>query len=689
MGENTLSVKITADVVDLQTKFVTAKAEVAALTKEMSDLAKQSAQGILDPSGLAQLQDVSRQFLEAKQGAAELAAQLKATQGASQEASEEFRGIGGALEEMHAKISGAFEISGVAAAFEAIKSIGEEIEQLGEQATHIHAMAEILGVTTDQFQAMQAAAKEGGTSIDSFSAAGERLVTMLTQARDGSSAAEQKLFNLGVSLKQIEDPAFGVNELFQVLHDRLNNTATAQETMNELTAELGRRFAAAAEAIKVYDGSFEGVNAKSKELNFTSKEHIQILHEMGVAVDEAGTRAHNFWSGIVAGAGEAWEAVQKYMGVDKQDIGVAKHADEESPETQQAQADAVTLTQIQHEIQQQELANIRAGVEAYKEGSAQKLAQLQELKAATVAYYGADSDAAAKAQERVIAEERSYAEQQGALREQQVRAEIKADDETTKARLAGIKLSIDANEQYFAQAVQVHEAIRSMEETGLQLQTQIYQQRAKLAAQTTALNAKETQEQLKQWQAFTSAMSSGLTTAFKGMLTGGESFGTAMRNMFVQVGDAAAANVAKNIASMIQQAAVGKGLRSKEIQDDAGAAAAGAYKAIVGIPYVGPFLAPAAAAVAYAGVLAFDSAAGGYDIPSGLNPVVQTHSREMILPAPIADTVRNAVGQQGSGQNGSGGRAGTVHIHGKPESKFTGDQLASMLKELGYRFKFS
>ncbi len=84
-------------------------------------------------------------------------------------------------------------------------------------------------------------------------------------------------------------------------------------------------------------------------------------------------------------------------------------------------------------------------------------------------------------------------------------------------------------------------------------------------------------------------------------------------------------------------------------------AAAGAYSAIVSIPYVGPFLAPVAAGVALAAVIGMSSklmsAAGGYDIPAGVNPLVQTHAREMILPAKHADVIRGLA--EGGGTGGS------------------------------------
>ena len=55
----------------------------------------------------------------------------------------------------------------------------------------------------------------------------------------------------------------------------------------------------------------------------------------------------------------------------------------------------------------------------------------------------------------------------------------------------------------------------------------------------------------------------------------------------------------------------------------------GAIAAISPIPFVGPFLAPGIAAE----MAALASAAGGYDIPAGVNPLTQLHAQEMVLPA--------------------------------------------------------
>jgi hypothetical protein len=48
-------------------------------------------------------------------------------------------------------------------------------------------------------------------------------------------------------------------------------------------------------------------------------------------------------------------------------------------------------------------------------------------------------------------------------------------------------------------------------------------------------------------------------------------------------------------------------------------------------------------------VLAGASAEKGYDIPAGVNPVVQTHQKEMILPAEQADVIRSLAANGGAG----------------------------------------
>lgn len=87
-------------------------------------------------------------------------------------------------------------------------------------------------------------------------------------------------------------------------------------------------------------------------------------------------------------------------------------------------------------------------------------------------------------------------------------------------------------------------------------------------------------------------------------------------------------------------------------------AGTGALAAMSAIPIVGPALGIAAMAAMIAaatGALGgLKSAAGGYDIPAGINPLTQLHAEEMVLPASIANPLRQLV-EGGGGERRTGG----------------------------------
>lgn len=89
------------------------------------------------------------------------------------------------------------------------------------------------------------------------------------------------------------------------------------------------------------------------------------------------------------------------------------------------------------------------------------------------------------------------------------------------------------------------------------------------------------------------------------------------------------------------------------VAGNAAQAGSGAAASQASIPYVGPILALAAMAAVFAAVMALGkkkSAAGGYDIPKGLNPMTQLHEEEMVLPKHLANAVRSmAAGGAGEG----------------------------------------
>lgn len=183
---------------------------------------------------------------------------------------------------------------------------------------------------------------------------------------------------------------------------------------------------------------------------------------------------------------------------------------------------------------------------------------------------------------------------------------------------------------------------------------------------TTALAQAQRNEALQMFQPFTNAFEKSVTAMIQGTLT----FNQAMRNMaqsivmeFVNMGVKMVAQWLANEAAKTLATTTGTSMRTTletsaatatksiavstanvEVGAKAASAAAGAASSQASIPFAGWAMAAAAFAAVMAMVLGakntIASAAGGFDIPAGLNPMTQLHEREMVLPAEHADTIR-------------------------------------------------
>jgi hypothetical protein len=172
------------------------------------------------------------------------------------------------------------------------------------------------------------------------------------------------------------------------------------------------------------------------------------------------------------------------------------------------------------------------------------------------------------------------------------------------------------------------------------------------------------------------------------------------KSMATQTGVAARATAEQTGAS--RSMAISGAASLKDITNSAATAAGDAYKAMAGIPLIGPVLGAAAAATVFGAVMAFrgliSSAAGGYDIPSGVNPVTQLHAQEMVLPARLANPMRamldnySAAKQAGpiAANDGAGDVHAHFHIHGAMDGpsfktflRTNADHLSTVLQEMG------
>ena len=125
-------------------------------------------------------------------------------------------------------------------------------------------------------------------------------------------------------------------------------------------------------------------------------------------------------------------------------------------------------------------------------------------------------------------------------------------------------------------------------------------------------------------------------------------------------------------------------------------AASGAAASQAAIPITGPALAAAAMGAMFALVMGLvgggggsktsttttriPSAAGGWDIPAGINPLTQLHENEMVLPAEHAQTIREMAGQ-------SGGDNSTIIINTTGGDFVHKKDIAKLLKQMNRDFK--
>lgn len=116
------------------------------------------------------------------------------------------------------------------------------------------------------------------------------------------------------------------------------------------------------------------------------------------------------------------------------------------------------------------------------------------------------------------------------------------------------------------------------------------------------------------------------------------------------VGGVAARTVAEK-AGATQGLAAQATADSTAIMNSAYTGAAGAYSAVAQIPYIGPFIAPAAAVATFAGIMAFDVLTsmdvGAWELPSDMPAML--HKGEMVVPRDFASGLRANGGVGGEG----------------------------------------
>ncbi|MFZ6734743.1 hypothetical protein ACO0LG_22660 [Undibacterium sp. Ji42W] len=345
---------------------------------------------------------------------------------------------------------------------------------------------------------------------------------------------------------------------------------------------------------------------------------------------------------------------------------------------------------IRKEAFEAEMAGEKSNLENFKHNHVERLAIAERMYKANVARYGAESKEARAAYADINKEHRAMAEQQlstnkviGESSRNAALAGIDAEEQAAEFELATHRLTAEEllqlqegyeNRRYQIklQALQEQEKLMhgpdedpvALAQMHLQMESLEQQHQQRLSM----IKDKAAKEERKNIDGMYTSIKSGIASVISQTLHGTLTLKGMLTGMFQAVTNAIIDMLAKQAAEIAMDFAMkrilGKAGAVSAVTANAAVTGSAAFASIAAIPIIGPAMAPAAAAAAMAGAMSFvpiaASAAGGYDIPGGLNPVVQTHAREMILPAKYADLIRS-MSDQGAGGNTNTGH--TINYH--------------------------
>lgn len=548
------------------------------------------------------------------------------------------------IKELAATTSSTASVIGLSTAmyqtlFDAVRQVGvamvQSVAQTFRLGTELDKAAAAAGLSAEAMSGLAYVAQESNVSTASLSSGLRSMQQHLSQAEDGSKGVTRALDALGVSIAEIK--ALRADEQFEMLAQKISEVIDPAERTRIAIDLFG---AAGAELLPLFMKGADGIRAAREEAERLHLVLDQDALNALVEADRATKRLDRSLDGLsrtiavkvapslatmadnlrmlLGGANEVETLTARIRDLQSlQDFGKM------TPQTREEEI--ATLQNRRNELtRDRDLKEFDAESERIRKRNAQKNAPMME--------------------EVVVSSPRS-------LKEPPKTDEQKLLEgfERLPARMNSIDREITANFKQSSRERMAEfdrEAKEIVGSTGRKL-----------------YDLKETNDNIandyeRTWLARLQPISAAFNKSITGMIMGtqtlrqsvaniGRSIVAEFINMSVQ---SATAWIAQQIRMAVFQRATAKG----NVLSNAAEAGSGAYKAIVGIPYVGPFLAPIAAAAAFAGTVAFGaripSARQGWSVPTGVNPITQLHEDEMVLPANLSKAVRDmAAGNGGAG----------------------------------------
>jgi hypothetical protein len=370
----------------------------------------------------------------------------------------------------------------------------------------------------------------------------------------------------------------------------------------------------------------------------------------------------------------------------KQKVGLTKAGTQENiaARAKLAEADKKVL----QERYDAEVAGYAAGEAAAKNNLAAKAKYAEAELLIAKQMYGAKSKQAIEASTKLMAVEQEQVAQAktiAGLREQADREAAIADIETAE-RTAQAQFGIQqiTQDRLIALQKQFEEQKFAISKTALDKElTQVdpqsdpveYQKRLndilKLKIQHDAKMQQITLQGVKADDSVWKGMFTSIGNSFEQLAQQFAKGGMTIKSLFAQMGQAILSTmvgvftkIAVEEATMRVKSLLGMKVEgAATVQTEAAKAGAGGIASMAAAPFPLNLSAPAFGAEMFGLASAFSipAASGGFDIPAGVNPLTQLHQSEMVLPANIADPLRQSISSGNVGMGSGGATNITIH----------------------------
>jgi len=554
----------------------------------------------------------------------------------------------------------------------AMTTLEQRMRQAGEQGGVIAERFNALGISTQELRdptfSVQEAMERLGESTNSsaallavLGARGAQLIPLMRELARNHQAAGEAAREVGAlteseiaTLSRYHGQIAIVNTEWENFSSRLLTEAAPalgelqQQLFNVLTA--GEKTGDLAGIARSVSAEFLKWAAAVKDL-YADLEHI--FSTVGTSLDNVGAVFVAAATGHFAQAKEIWAK------------GTADLAAIDKAHDDQIRANHEALNKALTAIDQSILQPVDVTAKYKSTGELPQIAGFDKLIRLSDRYAELEIENANKILDTMkkVAEERAQAEEESAVgridaNEKALQEQLKDGEVTASQFLAQdtalINQRLAVLRDFYAKKMEL--AVGDEAEQA-KIQTEIVKAEADALKQQQAAENQARQATLAQWQQLGRSIETSFAGNLTAMLEGTKTFASAVRSLFSSLIDGIIQIFVKMAIQWAENMILGKTAAAGQISANAGVAASAAMGSVAAIPVYGWAAAPGVGAATFAEAIGYEaaaSAAGGYDIPAGVNPLVQAHAREMILPADIAESIRAMTGSGGEQHNYNG-----------------------------------